>query len=99
MVTSWPACFWGREKRAWQGRRAKSMVSIGEAEDAAMAMLCSGIRECAGRGVTISTYGSVLISTTEPFGPGTEPRTSSRFRSAITSTISSPRCVTRLLPI
>jgi hypothetical protein len=55
------------------------MVAIGEAEDAAMAMVCSGIRECAGRGLAVSTYASVLISTTEPFGPGTEPRTSSRF--------------------
>src|SRR6185503_6615330 len=42
-------------------------------------------------------YSSPLISTTPPFGPGTEPRTCSRWSRM--STTSSPRWVTRLLPI
>src|SRR3954452_21016117 len=47
-----------------------------------------------GRG---SHYASLLISTTPPFGPGTEPRTRSRFSRM--STTSRPRWVTRLFPI
>src|SRR5436190_6322859 len=44
-------------------------------------------------------YASVLISTTEPLAPGTEPRSRTTFWSGSTSTISRPRWVTRLLPI
>src|SRR6185437_13094936 len=42
---------------------------------------------------------SLRTSTTPPRGPGTEPRTISRFSLASTATISRPFCVTRLLPI
>src|SRR4051812_36002686 len=54
MVASWPTCRRGRVNRADQGRRPQSMPeSIGEAEDAGSATVCSVNQGWVGRGAAI----------------------------------------------
>src|SRR4051794_33829327 len=49
-----PACPWGRENRAGQGRRERSMHEcIDSTEDAAPATICSGSQGCGGPGSSI----------------------------------------------
>src|SRR4051794_29790395 len=56
MVSFRPACPWGRENRAGQGRRVKFMpLGMDEPEDAGPAKVCSVIRGCGGRKEAIYT--------------------------------------------
>src|SRR5437763_10966927 len=54
MIGAWAACPRGRENRAGEGRRERSMhEGIDSTEDARPAKVCSVIRGCGGRGAVI----------------------------------------------
>src|SRR3954447_9218292 len=57
-----PACPWGRENRAGEGRRERSMHEcIDSTEDTRPATICSGSQGCGGSGSTISGLVAQLV--------------------------------------